>query len=245
MTAVAGPLPGGPEGLHGYGSNLDRMLSLSDGIFGFSMTLLIVTLAIPVTTGVTGSSSIFTYFSRSDASYALLAYTLAFVVIAGWWGLHQRLFGVIVRYDPVLARLNTFFLLCISVTPWFMALVFTFGPSGPLSTAPGAKVAVALFGLLEVATGLLLWGVWRYAAGAGKLLDPKVRPEWIAEAERDNLGRVAIFGASVAVALVLPEIGIWVWAASIAARPIRFRRRHPPPGRAATPERAGGVQTNA
>lgn len=196
----------------GFGTDLGRMIALSDGIFGFAMTLLIVTLAIPVSSGASQYPNIFAYFSKTNIGYSLLAYALGFLVVANWWSLHQRLFGVIVRSDANLLRLNNFLLLCISITPFVMSLVFSYGPSTVLTQSPSAKAAVASFAILEVITGLLIWGIWRYASTGNRLIEPSVSRAAIAEAERQNLERVALFALSAGVAFVLPQIGVWIWA---------------------------------
>src|SRR5437773_144440 len=80
---------------------MGRILALSDGVFAIAITLLILEIAVPATTG------------NADLSKALLglwprylAYVLCFVVIARFWVTHHLAFRLIARYDAVLAWLD-------------------------------------------------------------------------------------------------------------------------------------------
>jgi uncharacterized membrane protein len=211
MATPSNPSSELPEAITGTGTDLTRILSLSDGIFGFAMTLLIVNLAIPTYSAVQVNPDLATYLSR--VQYGVLAYVEAFFVIVAWWAAHHQLFGVIRRYDRILIRLNNVFLLSISLTPFLLALVTSYGPAKIDSMGASAKLSVLLFSLLEVSTGALLWAIWKYVHRVPGMVDPRVTPFYIDLEERQSLNRVALFGASAVVALVLPEVAIWMWMA--------------------------------
>jgi uncharacterized membrane protein len=95
------------EGLDGTGSNMSRLVNMSDAMFAFSMTFLVITLVLPGQAG----------YSRGDlGGYlagewpAVVAYMISFFVISNGWGAHRRLVSPIVQYDQVLVRLNNPFL---------------------------------------------------------------------------------------------------------------------------------------
>ena len=145
-SAAPAPLP--YEGMTGSGSDMSRIISLSDGVFSFAMTLLIINLALPAVSQASSSPTIGTYLSQLEPR--MLDYGLAFVVVASWWGEHHRIFSAIRRYDSRLMVLNLYFLLLISVTPFILALVFAFGPHNFTDRRSSAIIAVGLFGGVEM-----------------------------------------------------------------------------------------------
>ena len=207
------PAPG-YESLSGEGADLARVIALSDGIFAFAMTLLVVNLVLP--TAATGESDLGAYLNGHLPQ--LLDYVLAFLIVAAWWSTHHRTFSVIRRYDSTLLRLNTLFLLLISVTPFMLALVFAFGPTGLFSTATSARLAVALFSGVQVATGIVALAIWRQATGDHRLVDADLPAEWIRFAEVQGLWRIGIMAAALLVGLALPTFGQIVWFGALVNR---------------------------
>lgn len=200
---------------------MSRIISLSDGVFAFSMTLLVINLALPAVTQSGTVPPIASYLSSLESR--LLDYALAFIVVASWWGEHHRLFSAIRRYDFLLMRLNTYFLLLISVTPFILALVFAYGPNTLFDRAPSAIIAVGLFGLVEAITGLLLFAIWRHATRNRHLVDPDLPEAWIRGAEGQSLRRIGIFGVSVLVGIALPLAGELIWLGTLFGRVARRR----------------------
>ena len=76
---------------------IGRILALSDGVFAIAITLLILEITLPATTGDTGlTRALLQLWPR------YLAYVLSFVVIARFWVTHHLAFRLIGRYDAVL-----------------------------------------------------------------------------------------------------------------------------------------------
>jgi uncharacterized membrane protein len=76
---------------------IGRILSLSDGVFAIAITLLILDIAVPATTGDAGLPK-----ALLDLWPRYLAYALSFVVIARFWVTHHLAFRLIGRYDAAL-----------------------------------------------------------------------------------------------------------------------------------------------
>lgn len=217
--------PGPPyEGVDGEGSDLGRILSLSDGVFGFSMTLLVVTLALPAVIGGSTGTGIYNYLGALEP--ALLSYALAFMVIAGWWGEHHRVFSAIRRYDNALFRLNTVFLLTVSITPFMLAVVHVYGPTGLFDRSNSAILSVTLFGLVELLTGALLLLIWRHATRDFLLVDRSLPTEWVRFGEAQCIRRVLLFLVAVLAGFALPIAGELLWISPMVAR--RWRPVAPP-----------------
>lgn len=133
------PKPHPYEGLDGTGTDPSRLLGLSDGEFAFALTFLVVSLLLPQV-GNPAPPSLAAYLARLEPGS--LAYLLSFFIIATWWDAHHRLLSPLVRYDPLLVRLNQAFLLNVSVTPFLVALLLDYGPGGPTPLA-SARLAIA------------------------------------------------------------------------------------------------------
>jgi uncharacterized membrane protein len=235
------------EGLWGSGEDIGRILALSDGVFAFAMTLLVINLAFPTLSAATGGAgsppaqNLTDYLTR--LAPALGDYAFAFFTVVAWWSLHHRIFSVTRRYDPGLVRRNNAFLFLISVTPFLLAIVFTFGPGKILATNLNAKIAVAIFCGTQVALALLLVSVWRKILGPPAMYDGRIGPEWIASLDRQLWTRVILFAVTFGLAFLLPiaaEFGLaGVVIYSRVGRPPRSKAPRAPDAPAAEPPAAG------
>jgi uncharacterized membrane protein len=211
------------EGVDGEGLDLSRIIGLSDGVFGFAMTFLVITLALPE---LANTSHIVpplgTYLSGLWPS--LLGYVLAFTVISSWWGNHHRLFSAFRRYDRRLIALNSLFLLTISITPFSLSILTTYGPSGLTDTAMAAKASVLIFAGTQLAAGLLMLAIWRHATHGHRLVSPVLPQAWIDTMERGCFTSVGVFALSMLVALVLPQISEFLWIAMIFSRSQKMKK---------------------
>ncbi|HTP54794.1 MAG TPA: TMEM175 family protein [Thermoplasmata archaeon] len=210
------------EGLDGSGTDLGRLLSLSDGVFAFSLTFLVVSLLLPAP-GTTAEPSLTGLLSRLEPGF--LAYALSFFIIATWWETHHRLFSPLVRYDATLVRLNNFFLLVISITPFLVDLLFVYGP-GKSTPIRSTQLAIVLYAGVQALGGLDLLVIWRHATRGHRLVDPTLPDEWIRGTELNQAAVVAVFLASMPVALLSPVTAELVWIVMVF---VRIHRRAPRP----------------
>ncbi|HYA10634.1 MAG TPA: TMEM175 family protein [Thermoplasmata archaeon] len=221
------------EGIDGTGSDLSRLYSLSDGVFAFALTFLAITILLPQA-GTGGSLPALTaYLRRLEPSF--VAYVLSFFVIAAWWGVHHRLFSCLVRYDQTIVRLNTFFLLLISVTPFLVSLLFAYGPGGFGPSSESARIAVALYAGLQMLGGVDLLLVWRYATRSRRLVARSLPEEWVRTTEQNQLVTVGVFAASVGVAFVSPLVAELTWLVMVLGPGRRIWRRRPRPRKGEAP----------
>ncbi|HKS59913.1 MAG TPA: TMEM175 family protein [Thermoplasmata archaeon] len=194
------------------GTDLSRILALSDGIFAFALTLLVLGLVIPAS--VTGSG-VFGYLTSDVFGRPLLAYLVTFFVISLWWQGHHLIFTYLRRYNRNLVRLNTLFLLFIAILPF---------STGLLNAARGDPVGVAVFSLLQIAAGLSLGGLWVYASGVGGLTPADFPRDWRDYVTRATLLPPLIFAVSIPVAFVNTILAQLLWLL-IAVMPLVLRRR--------------------
>jgi TMEM175 potassium channel family protein len=194
------------------GRDMGRILALSDGVFAFAMTLLVLGLVLPA--GTTGGG-VPAYFQTPPFQAAMFAYILTFFVIGLWWQAHHLIFGYIHQYDRILVRANSVFLVTIAILP-FATIV--------LNAANLNPVGVGFFAVNQIAAGLSLAGLWWYAAGPGRLVHPGVPLEWKRYLSRITLVTPLIFAISIPVAFWQVRAGELVWLGAFVV-PIAFRHR--------------------
>ncbi|MCI4326184.1 MAG: DUF1211 domain-containing protein [Thermoplasmata archaeon] len=187
-------------------SDTGRIISLTDGIFAFAMTLLVLSLVVPSAVCTAGLAFCATHSTLNSPAYSgtlwnllrqewneFAAYVLAFVVISVWWSMHHSVFGFIKRYDSTLLWMNQMFLLGISVTPFIL---------GVRSTFSNTAAANELYGGAQTVVGLLLCAIVFYSTDHHRLVDRKMSGEEIQQQKVRVIYLTVAFAATVPVALV-------------------------------------------
>jgi len=94
------------------GLGKQRLGALTDGIFATVMTVLVLSLSIPVI--APGASNAQIAFDIGMLVTNILAYVLGFLLLAVLWISHHNIFHYVTRMDRPLLWLNTLFLLTIA-----------------------------------------------------------------------------------------------------------------------------------
>jgi uncharacterized membrane protein len=198
------------EGLDGSGSDMSRILGMSDAVFAFSMTFLVVTLVLPQVVLGQKYETLPTYLASTWPS--LVAYFISFFIIASWWGGHRRVFSPIVRYDMALVRLNNLFLLIIAITPFLVDVLYYYGPGNTFGYGTFSnRLAVAIFAVAQMLAGLMLLAIWHHSTKDHRLVETRLSATWIRRTERSELFSVVVFAVSAVVAFVVPFLSILIW----------------------------------
>src|SRR5262245_17990493 len=92
-----------------------RVLALSDGVFAFALTLMIVTLDVPKPDDVPAADLVRTV---KDQGPAFFSYTVSFWVIGLFWFAHRRMYHRVVADDAGADWLNIAFLFSIAFLPY-------------------------------------------------------------------------------------------------------------------------------
>jgi uncharacterized membrane protein len=175
---------------------MGRLNGLSDGVFAFALTLLVLDIRIPEEALVGELPA-----RLLGLAPKALIYLISFVVIGGSWGAHQRLLSQVRRGDGVLVWFNLFSLLFVTLLPASAALL------GRFPTAPAALVCFATDVILIQLTGLWLW---RHASQHG-LISPALDPR-VVESIGRRLGFSGLaFGVSIPLAWFSPWIVYVLW----------------------------------
>jgi uncharacterized membrane protein len=127
-----------------------RLETLSDGIFAIAMTILVVTIQIPV--GPVSSYSLLMN-TMGDVIPKFAVYFLSFLILAVFWIIHH-MFYVVKKTDYTLIWINIFWLMFIGLVPLSTSLIAQFGHY---------QVSQLIFDLNLLFIGLFYYLMWHYA----------------------------------------------------------------------------------
>lgn len=218
----AGSKPPAPstsfQGREPPGTDLSRIISLSDGVFAFALTLLALSLAVPALSlpgGTPNSAVSGKLASVLQGDWTIfVGYVFAFVMIALWWVNHHRTFRFIERYDTVLIWLNLILLMQIAVMPFVLSVYTHYDDT---------QTAVGLFSAIQASCGFTLGGIWWYATHT-HLTDPKLDPRIVRYFRRRGAIVPLFFVAALGVTFVSVSGAELVWIAAIVSQ--RFTARY-------------------
>ena len=138
------------------GQSLDRLTSLSDGVFAVAMTLLVLDLRVPV--GLASKASehgLWDALLKLGPSFA--AYLLSFTMLGTFWLAQHTLLSIFDRCDRTLTWIHLGFLFVVSLLPFSAAL---------LAHYVHLRLAVGAYWLNILLLGVMLeWGA-RYGRKA-------------------------------------------------------------------------------
>ena len=174
-----------------------RILAISDGVFAFSLTLLVVELVVPT------SSSNSALASQLLGQWPeLFSYLISFAVVALTWNGHHETFRYIRRADGWLIVLNFALLLLVAFLPF---------PTAVLGRNQNEPVAAVIYAVTLTLLNLASATIWWYATRRHRLVDLDLRPHII----KKRFARLAIgtvvFLASIPVALWQPYVAEIMW----------------------------------
>jgi uncharacterized membrane protein len=178
---------------------LDRILGLSDGIFAFAITLMILDLTVP-TIGPSESNMLLSLLAGEWLGF--MNYFLSFAIIAVWWNAHHRNFEYINGYDGMIKAVNLLVLLPITLVPFFTKL---------MDTSNASPQATALYALDQGFAGLFLALTWWHATKNNRFVDPLLDPKFIQKIRMTTILTPLWFFASIPLCLVSSQLGWLTW----------------------------------
>ncbi len=107
--------------------DLDRTIALSDGIFAFALTLLVLSISVPQAADGGSSSELWTALKSRESE--LISYLISFAVIGSFWIRHHKFCGTLKAIDGPFLVINLFYLATIAFIPYPAQLLGDFGDS--------------------------------------------------------------------------------------------------------------------
>ena len=192
------------------GRRLGRVDAFSDGLFAIAATLLALSIDVPTVPEDRLDSTLDTLIP------SVTAYFISFAVVGLFWLRHHEFFGRLRASDSALAVINLVFLSFVALLPV---------PTQLLGRYDNSAAPVVIYAAMIIVLSLLLHTLIRHAERGG-LMGPDAAPI------SDPVGLLAIlgaFGASIPLAYVNPDWGMYCWilAALVPALAARMRRHAP------------------
>jgi uncharacterized membrane protein len=189
-----------------------RLEGLSDGIFAFAMTLLVVGLDLPDKTTIVQSTG-FAMDTLVSLESDFLHYILAFLILGAFWLSHHTQLHSVKRIDKMYVWLNLSVLLFVALLP------FSTSFSGDFPKVP---VGAMVFEASLFAIGIAMFCQWLYATQDHRLVEPTLDEGYIRYIRISNLivPLVSVVGILIALAgntwssvvyLALPFVGYAVY----------------------------------
>jgi len=139
------------------GQSLDRLTSLSDGVFAVAMTLLVLDLRVPVGLATSKASAHGLWDALLKLGPSFAAYLLSFTMLGTFWLAQHTLLSIFDRCDRTLTWIHLGFLFVVSLLPFSAAL---------LAHYVHLRLAVGAYWLNILLLGVMLeWGA-RYGRKA-------------------------------------------------------------------------------
>jgi uncharacterized membrane protein len=195
-----------------------RLLSLSDNVVAFALTLLVLQLAVPRLSHAHANDPRAMATALRGNLGQLASYLMSFFVIAQFWLGHRRAFGHLTGHREGLAWWNFGFLLAITLMPFSSELLGNYGNN---------PVAVDVFAANMLLASVTSHGMLSYGRRMG-LLAPGADAMAMKDARRRTIV-TSVVVASIALAWLSTGLAEASWLLMVAAPRIAARMGPPRP----------------
>jgi uncharacterized membrane protein len=186
------------------GLSKGRLEALSDGIFATVMTVLVLSLSVPLITPQPPPSELAADVTTEVMNLApnILSYVLSFLLLAIMWVSHHNIFHYLRRVDRPLIWLNIIFLLSVGFVPFSTAL---------LGRYPLLQLPIVIYGANVLGIAFSMLGFLGYAAknrllvaeGHDEVLVGRIMGRW-------RIGTV-IYGAAILLSFISTSISLAIY----------------------------------
>jgi uncharacterized membrane protein len=147
MDDTVAPSPATPRRYGRDTTEFGRVVNLSDGIFAIALTLLVLDLMVPDVPGDELGAA------WRDLVPSLIAFALAFGLVANIWWLHHKVFAALASVEPGMIAINVVGLAGVALVPF---------PTNLLGNHPSEQAAALPFiGLFAILSAVWLLFVLR------------------------------------------------------------------------------------
>lgn len=195
---------------------IEHVISFSDAVFAFAITLMALTIDIPDLPPDLSQSEL---LQRLDDSYPQLEdYIISFAVIAIFWISYHQVFNHIKGSHISMVYLNLLFLLFITL----LSLTTSF-----VTNYASYQIPYIIYCTVVIMTSSLLVLIWWYATKEYRLVDKGMHPLFIKGTFFALLAIPIIFSISVAISFIDLDIAQYFWLSIIPMNVlIRYKYKH-------------------
>jgi uncharacterized membrane protein len=180
--------------------NKSRLEALSDGIFAFAMTLLVLSLTVPMVSDAEAPLVLPGQLAQIWPEFLL--FVIAFFILSGFWLSHHRILSPVMYVDQWVIRINFLILFFVVLIP------FTTSVSGDYSHV---LEAVLLFHINLLIGSLLLTALWLYIRRNFAILSTE-KPGPIDSGLYRSVIIPSVCLLAIAVSFVSPSDSMWSYA---------------------------------
>ena len=193
---------------------VERVISFSDAVFAFAITLMALSIDIPdLPTHLTQSELL-------DKLYDLYpqfeSYVISFAVIAMFWVSYHQVFNHIKGSHITMVYLNLLFLLLITLLSLSTSLVINYGTY---------QIPYIIYCFIVIMTSSLLATIWWHATRNKRLIDKNLHPFFIKGVLVNLMSIPIVFTISIIISFVNLDIAQYFWLI-IAPLNIIIKRRY-------------------
>jgi len=190
----------------------EHVISFSDAIFAFSITIVLLSIEVPHFTNNITESDFLNELSKLVPSFE--TYAISFGIIAIFWIAYHRLFNRISGSHPILVALNLIFLFFITLISLFTVLNINYGY---------LHIVFIIFNIILVLTGSMLTIIWLVAVKTGSVerdVSPSLRKLILLQSITPSL----VFLAAIGISFINIDVAQYFWLAIIPCRIIISKR---------------------
>jgi uncharacterized membrane protein len=179
---------------------VEHVISFSDAIFAFAITLMALSIDIP------DLPSNLTQSELLDKLYALFpqfeSYIISFAVIAIFWISYHQVFNHIKGSHIIMVYLNLLFLLLITLLSLSTSLVINYG---------GYHIPYIIYSIMVILTSSLLAMIWWHATKDNLLIDKNLHQFYIKGVMINLISIPLVFTVSIIISFVNLDIAEYFW----------------------------------
>jgi uncharacterized membrane protein len=172
----------------------NRLEALVDGVFAFAMTLLAVSLSVPIIPKAEAAAELPKYISSMYPEF--LSFFIAFFVLASFWVVHHEHFHFLHSVDKIVLWLNILILIFVVLVP------FSTNLSGDYSNV---QIADLMFHANMLILGLLFFIHWQYVIHCPALLTGPVPSPRARDSSLYRIGIILAACTGIAITLFSPS----------------------------------------
>ncbi|HEY5020312.1 MAG TPA: TMEM175 family protein, partial [Steroidobacteraceae bacterium] len=172
------------------GGALERLAALSDGVFAFAMTLLVLDIRVPAMASVHSERELLQGLALLLPRFIM--YAMSFLTLGIFWVGQQTQLNQLERADRDLAWIHIGFLAAVAILPFSTMLLAEFIEY---------RTALLIYWGNLAFLGMVLYAAWRYAVRA-RLLQDGTAPQVAAAIDRRILVAQSLYAAGAALCLI-------------------------------------------
>ena len=179
---------------------VEHVISFSDAVFAFAITLMALSIDIP------DLPSNLTQSELLDKLYDLFpqfeSYIISFAVIAIFWVSYHQVFNHIKGSHIIMVYLNLLFLLLITLLSLSTSLVINYG---------GYHIPYIIYSFMVILTSSLLAMIWWHATKDKLLIDKNLHSLYIKGVMINLISIPLVFTISIIISFVNLDIAEYFW----------------------------------